>query len=237
MKACLLSLTALVMVIMVRAQTADEIIAKHIEAVGGKETITKITSVIIESGTEVMGNQSSAKTYIVNGKAYRNELDFNGQSLVQVVTDKGGWAINPFTGGSDPAAMAPEEFNSNADLIYAGDPLVNYAANGGNVELAGQEKIGDINAYKIKYTNKYNVEILYYIDPATSYIIQASKKANVMGQEVTVNTTLSNYQKTDFGIMMPYTINIDMGQFAMQINTKKVEINKAIDEKIFEMVR
>lgn len=235
MKACLLSLTALVMVVMAKAQTADEIIAKHIDAIGGKETIAKITSVTIESGTEVMGSEAPTKTYILNGKAYRNDLDLNGQSLVQVITDKGGWAINPFAGGSDPAAMATEEFNSNADLIYASSPLAGYAANGGKAELAGQEKIGDVNAYKIKYTNKYNVEILYYIDPATSYIILVSKKANVMGQEVTVNTTLSNYQKTDFGIVMPFTMNIDMGQFAMQVNTKKVEINKAIDEKIFEM--
>lgn len=235
MKACLLSLTALVMVIMAKAQTADEIISKHIDAIGGKETIAKITSVTIESGTEIMGNEAPTKTYIINGKAYRNELDFNGQGLVQVVTDKGGWAINPFAGGSDPAAMAAEEFNSNADLVYAGDPLVNYAANGGKVELVGQEKVGDINAYKIKYTNKYNVEILYYIDPATSYIVQTSKKANAMGQEVTVNTMLSNYQKTEYGVVMPFTINIDMGQFAMQVNTKKVEINKTIDEKIFEM--
>jgi len=56
-----------------------------------------------------------------------------------------------------------------------------------------------------------------------------------MGQEVNVNTTLSNYQKTDFGVVMPFTINIDMGQFAMQVNTKKVEINTAVDEKIFQM--
>ena len=56
-----------------------------------------------------------------------------------------------------------------------------------------------------------------------------------MGQTVTITTTYSNFQKTDYGITLPYTSNVDMGQFAMTINTKKVEVNKDIDQKIFDM--
>jgi hypothetical protein len=57
----------------------------------------------------------------------------------------------------------------------------------------------------------------------------------MMGQAVTVTTTYSNYQKTDYGIVLPYSANVDMGQFALTINTKKVEVNKEIDPRIFEL--
>jgi hypothetical protein len=57
----------------------------------------------------------------------------------------------------------------------------------------------------------------------------------MMGQTVTITTTYSNFQKTDYGVTLPYTSNVDMGQFAMTINTKKVEVNKDIDQKIFDM--
>ena len=181
-----------------------------------------------------MGTNAPTKTYIVNGKGYRSESDFNGQGIVNVVTDTSGWTINPFAGATDPTALPDEQYKMNADEIYA-DPLLNYAANGAKVESAGQEKVGDINAFKLKFTNKYNAESFIYIDPATWYIIETTKQGNAMGQDVTITTTVSNYQKTDYGIFMPYTIHIDMGQFALDITHTKIEINKDIDPKIFEM--
>jgi len=217
------------------AQTADDIITKHVTAIGGKDKLTQINSVYIESSTEAMGNEAPTKTYIVNGKNYRNESDFGGQSMVQVVNDKSGWAIMPFGGSSDPAVMADEDFKAGADQIYVGDPLANYSATGGKVELVGQEKINNVNAYKIKYSNKFGVETTYYIDPSTYYIIESVRQGNMMGQTVTVTTTYSNYQKTDFGVVFPYSANIDMGQFSLTINTKMVEVNKEIDPKIFEL--
>ena len=234
-KASLFTLSALLSLTIAKAQTADDIIAKHIDAVGGKDKISQVISMYIESNTNIMNMDAPSKTYIVSGKGYRTESDFNGQSLVQVITDKGGWSINPFMGGSTPTAMSDDDYQGRAEDINAIDPLVNYAANGGKVELAGQEKVGEVNAYKIKYTNKYGLETAYYIDPTTYYIIQSVKKGMAMGQEVTVTAVISDYQKTDFGVFMPFSVNIDMGQFSLAVTTKKVEINGTIDPTIFDM--
>ncbi|HEX5153897.1 MAG TPA: hypothetical protein VFW07_20770 [Parafilimonas sp.] len=235
MKTCFFTLIALLSLTIANAQTADEIIAKHADAIGGKDKISQINSVYLESTTSVMGNDGPTKTYIVNGKAYKNESEFAGQNFVTVVTDTGGWKINAYEGASDPTALSDDEFKRYSDEIYTTDPLANYAANGGKVELVGQEQVNNVNAYKLKYTNKYGLETFYYIDPATWYIIQTTSTATAMGQEVLVTTTFSNYTKTDFGIFMPYTIRLDLGQFALDVNTQKIEINKDIDPKIFEM--
>ena len=234
MKRFFFTLFALSCFAIVKAQTVDEIIAKHIDAIGGKDKLGQVKSVYIESTTEVMGNQSDTKTYILNGAGYRNESDFNGQSMVQVETDKGGWMINPFMGSSDPVAYSDNLFQANAEQIYV-DPLLDYAANGSKVELSGQEKVGDINAYKIKYTNKYNAESTYYIDPLTWFIIQAVRQNEVMGQQVTLTITFSDYQKKDFGVYFPNKTHLDMGQFALDITANKIEVNKDIDTTIFNM--
>ena len=234
-KASLFTLSALLSLTIAKAQTADDIIAKHIDAIGGKDKISQVTSMYIESNTNVMNMDAPTKTYIVNGKGYRTESDFNGQSLVQVLTDKGGWAINPFAGAATATAMPDDEYQGRADDLNAIDPLVNYADNGGKVALAGQEKVGDVNAYKIQFTNKYNKETDYFIDPSTWYIIKTVATANIMGQPATVTTTLSNFQKTDFGIVIPYSISTDTGQFSLAITIQKVEVNKDIDPTIFDM--
>ncbi len=234
MKKMLTTLTALFTIAAVNAQTADEIIAKHIDALGGKDKLSQITSVYIESSTEVMGNESSTKTTILNGKGYRNESNFNGQQVIQVVTDKGGWAINPFQGSGDATALPADLYKAGEDQIYV-DPLFNYSARGAKAELAGKEKVGAADAYKIKYTNKDGGEVTYYIDPSTYYIVQAVKKGNAMGQDVTITINFSDYKKNDFGFFSPYTANINMGQLALTINTKKVEVNKTVDPSIFEM--
>lgn len=234
MKHSLLALLTLISFTISKAQTADEIISKHIDAIGGKDKLAQVNSVYIESTADVMGNSAPAKTYIINGKGYRNEMDFGGQQLVQVVTDKGGWAVNPFGGGTSAVALTDDQFHATADQTFV-DPLFNYAANGAKVELQGQEKVGDVNAYKIKYTNKYNSDITYYIDPSTYYIVQAVKQSEAMGQPVTVTITPSDYQKNDFGIVMANKTHLDMGQFALDITNTKVEVNKQVDATIFDM--
>lgn len=234
-KNCLFTLATLLSFTIANAQTVDEIIAKHIDAIGGKDKISQVNSVIVESTTEVMGNQAPTKISIVNGKGYRSESDFGGQNMVTVITDKGGWMINPFAGASDPTALPDDQYQQRADDIYAIDPLYNYAANGAKAELAGQESVGSVNAYKIKFTNKYGKETVFYVDPSTWYVIQAVTQAEAMGQQVTVTTSLSDFKKTDFGVVFPYKMHMDMGQFALDITTNKVEFNKDIDPKIFEM--
>ena len=235
MKTFLLSLTSLLLFFSATAQTADDIINKHIDAIGGKDKLSQITSCVTEKTTEVMGNESKTTTTIVNGKGYRNEADFNGQQLVQVVTDKGGWNINPFTGSATATALTPEEYKSSEDAVYLPDPLFNYAQHGAKVELAGQEKVGDINAFKLNYTNKDSAVSTFYIDPSTWYIIQEVNTGIIQGQQTSITISYSDYKKTDFGVFVPYTVGIDMGQFNLKNTTTKVEFNKSVDPTIFDM--
>jgi hypothetical protein len=43
----------------VQAQTVDEIIDKHVAALGGKDVINKVNSIYTESTLDVMGNSAN----------------------------------------------------------------------------------------------------------------------------------------------------------------------------------
>lgn len=226
----LLGITAIFSSVFAMAQTADEIIAKHIEAMGGKEKISSVKSVVTEGAVSIMGNEAPNKTYLLNGKGYKNELDFNGQKIVQVFTDKGGWAINPMGGGNDPIPMPEAQYKNGKAQINVGGPLYDYQAKGYKVELQGKEG----NTHKLKVTTDAGDQTIF-IDAATYYISKQIAKGEAEGQSVEITTTFTNYKKTDYGLVVPYNVEIDLGGFTIGATITKVEVNKEIDPKIFDM--
>jgi hypothetical protein len=220
-----------------RAQSVDEIVNKHIEAIGGKDKLNSIKTVYVESTVEVMGNEASSVTSIINGKGLKSETDFNGQKIIQCVTDKGGWGINPMMGQTVAEPMTPEMLRGTQSQFQIGGPLLDYAAKGNKVELQGQEDADSVKkAYKLKVTTKDSAEVTYYIDPATYYIVKAVNTLNSNGQTVETAVGFSNYKKTDFGyvVAMNQAISLPQG-LTLNITNKKIEINKDIDPKIFDM--
>jgi hypothetical protein len=219
-----------------QAQTADEIVNKHLDAIGGKDKIAAIKSIVTEYDMDVMGQQAPGVTYVLNGKGYRNEMDFGGQKIIQVVTDKGGWGINPMMGQTSPEPMPADQVKMNKGNIDAGGPLYNYAAKGNKVELAGTENVNGVNAHKLKMTTTDGPEMTFYIDPNTYYILKTIIKAKADGQDVETSLVFSDYKKTDYGYVTAGTTELNLPQgFTLTIKAKKVEVNKEIDPKLFEM--
>ncbi|HEY2858511.1 MAG TPA: hypothetical protein VGJ21_08850 [Terracidiphilus sp.] len=212
--------------------TADQVVSKYLAAVGGKDAISQVKSMSMETSVQVMGNEAPSTTVIVDGVGYKTETDFNGSKIVQCYTDKGGWSVNPMAGSADPTPMPDDEYNAGKDEIHIGGALLDYADNGGKLELISK----DAGTYKVKLTSKEKQETTYVFDASTYLIKSVLRKGKMQGQDVDITTTFSDYRKTDVGFMIPYAMDLDFGgQFQLSIVVKKVELNKTVDPAIFAM--
>jgi hypothetical protein len=212
--------------------TADELVSKNLDALGGKDAISKVKSVSSEATMQVMGNDAPSKTVIVDGVGVKTESEFNGMKIISVYTDKGGWMQNPMAGAADPTPMPDEQYNAGKGGIYVGGMLYDYAAKGSTVSLVSK----DDKTYTIKLITKEKQEYTYVIDGKTFLVNTMTTTAQMQGQPMTLTTSYSDYRKTDGGFMVPYNMGMDFGgQFQLSLTVTKIELNKTIDPAIFAM--
>ena len=245
MKKILGSVLLATIVLTVFSQTAEDVIGKYAEAMGGPEKLKSMKSIYME-GVSVgpNGAEITSKTYRVQNKLYRQDIDFGMGSFTILVTDKEGWFSNPRNGGAFEA-MTPEAVTAQQNELDCAGALVDYAGKGHTVELTGNETIDGTECYKIKLTLTSGKVINYFIENKNWHIIRISSKSTGGmfgggqrgggGADVEVNTNFSDYKKTADGFLFPMTITrAGMGGRDMSTNIEKVEVNKEVDPKLFK---
>ena len=215
------------------AQTADEIVDRHIIAMGGKDKLARLNSVHMEMiSYDGSGKDRPASVTTVEGKAYISDSEMGGQKIKQVMTSKGGYVI---IGNQSPKSLTPEQLKQAESEIYVTSPFYNYVAKGSKVELLGKELVGDINAFKLKLTNKSGVETIYFIDPADYYIIKSARTMDRGGKQVTISVTSADFRKTDEGFVFAYEVKTSVGALVVTTKISSIVINPQVDPNEYAM--
>jgi hypothetical protein len=229
------SLLSLTLSTISKAQTAQEIVAKHIEALGGKERLQSINSIFVE-GIAVMdnGTQIDTRLWKVYDRLFRQEVTIGDSAVTTIVTPGHGWVANQQTNGSFKS-MSSERLRALQPQIDPAGPLADYAAKGCRVDLTGRDSVRGIACYKIRLSCPMGQSVTYYIDTKTYYILRETGKSGMMCVVLDNNTTadedvvidFSDYKKTPEGYVFPYTIVTNA--FGAKMSIAKVEINHNLD--------
>jgi len=97
----------------------------------------------------------------------RMELQFNGQTAIQVYDGANGWKLRPFLNRRVVEPYTTDEIKMSSMQADVDGYLVDYAAKGTQIELVGMEKVEDRDTYKLKLTMKNGQAIHDWIDAQT----------------------------------------------------------------------
>jgi outer membrane lipoprotein-sorting protein len=235
-----LSLVALLLVSFTAisvAQTADEIVSKYIDAMGGKDKIATLNSVKMVASVDIGPNMKAPITmYAVNNKCVRSEVEFQGMKIISALDGDNGWNINPMSGKKEAEKMNPEQVREMKDQTDLTGSLYDYKAKGHSVDFVGKEDMEGTDILKLKVTKK-NGDVEYFFLDATSYLqLKQTSKHKFGDKETESETVFSNFRKVD-GIMFPFSIESrEVGSSQGQaINFDSIEVNPKIDASIFKM--
>ena len=218
-----------------KAQSANEIVNKWIGAMGGREKLASFQTLYAESDVNIMNNPATSKTFLVNGKGYKTETDFSGQKIIDCYTVNGGWNINPLAGQATATPMTAIQVKLGQLQLEAAGPLFEYASKGSKVELLGKEGFNGSNVYKLMLTTASGLQLSFFINDSSFYIMKQVTKTNADGQDIEITIVSSDFRKTPNGFILPFSNEVSISGLTITITSKKIEINSAIDPVIFEI--
>jgi hypothetical protein len=217
--------------------TADQLVAKNIEAKGGAEALRNLHSLkssgklLVNHGQITVGYNEVRR----RPNEIRSEISLQGMTAVNAYDGKEGWKISPFQGRKDPEKMSADDVNALVEDSEFDGPLVNWKEKGYQLEYLGTEDVDGTQAHKLKVTRKNGDVTFVYLDPDYFLEIRTLTQRMEHGARVEVETDLSDYEKVN-GVFLPFSVesgtkgDSDKQKFVLD----KVEGNVPTDDAMFQ---
>jgi len=225
-----------------QAQTADEILVKYFENIGGLEKMANLSGIKMTAKVNQQGMEIPLEMIQLKGGKQLTLINFQGKEIKQGVFDgETLWSHNFMT---MKAEKSDEETTANLKLSTNDfpDPFVNYKDKGYKIELLGKETIDGAETFKIKLTKepitidgKSEEDISFYFFDVENFVpiaVQSEIKSGP-GKGMTSQVTMSDYQEVD-GLYFPFSISQGVkGQPGSPVTISSIELNPAISADAF----
>ena len=194
-----------------RGLTADELVAKNLEARGGAARLDAIHSLRL-SGKFTFGSGSSQveaewAALIRRPDGMRDELTMQGLTMVSAWDGRDAWSLNPFRGRRDAQKDSADDARRRAQDAELDGPLLHWRDKGHSVEYLGTEDVDGSAAYKLRVDRKDGDTQILYLDPDYFLEIRIETVSHVRGTEETTVADLGSYRRVA-GVWFPFAIDV-----------------------------
>ncbi len=242
--------------------TAAEVVDKNVAARGGLQAWRAVRTMSLAGKLGAGGNQrATLQLPIAKGKPgqllvpprpkeeaqlpfvmelerprkMRFELQFAGQTAIQVYDGTNGWKLRPYLNRRVIEPYTEEETKMSSMQADLDGPLVDYAAKGTRVDLDGMEKVEDRDTYKLKLTMKNGAAIHVWVDAQTFLEAKIEGQPRRLdGVDHPVETYFRDYRPVN-GLQIPFLLEtrvLPVAQNALGMRDTPVPPEKSIIEKV-----
>ncbi len=221
------------------AMNLQDIIAKNLDARGGKDKLLAVNSVVI-TGTMHMPNGMEAPFTWKweRPDKLRMEFTLQGMTGVQAYDGTTAWMLMPFMGKTEPEKMPEEAAKRVEEQADFDGPFLDTEKKGYKLELVDEKPVTveGTDAYKVKVTNKFGDVTYLYLDTEYFLPFKEEGKRTIRGQEIEFEASIGDYKKVD-GLLFPFSTQSKMkgSEQGQSITFDKIEIGKDIDDAEFVM--
>jgi hypothetical protein len=169
----------------------------------------------------------------------RIEIEFGGRTALQVFDGTQGWLVRPYLNRSDAEPFTPEQLKAQAAERDLDGPLVDYAAKGTAVKLAGVAQVDGRDAYDLELTTRDGRVQHVWIDTRSYLDVKVEGLPRRMdGRMHRVWVTQRDFRPVQ-GLMMPFVLETAVEGYRETHRTiiDKAAVNPNLDDARFAKPR
>jgi predicted Zn-dependent peptidase len=206
--------------------TGMDVISNYVKAIGGKEKLSKVNDVTIKMGMEMQG----MKIEIINKQKAPNKM--------KVETLMGGNVMSTQVCNGVKAMVKSPRGNQELTGAQLDEMLAQATLNaelyldkiGIKAELKGSEDVDGNPAWKVQMTLPSGKNTVDFYDQKSGLKVKSVAQQGPMS----VTTLYSDYRAVE-GVLFPFKLKQSAGPQSFDIVVSSIEVNKGIDDSVFEM--
>jgi len=205
----------------------NKIIDKYIDAIGGKDALSKI-----EDRTTIMrGTAMGQSITVIEKQKTPNKMrqEFKVAAMEQVILFDGEKGVMQAAGQKiDVTGKELEQLKIQATLDF----VLNHEKYGVKSSYLTTEKISEKDAHKIKLTLPSGLNWVEYYDVETGLKIKEQRVMETQGQTFEQVITYDNYTEVE-GVKYPFKVMQSIAGQDIDMTVSSVKVNKGIKDDIF----
>jgi hypothetical protein len=211
-----------------KAQTAEDIIAKYIDFTGGAQQWKKINSIVSSGIYNYGGMEFPFEAWSKAPDLYMYKVSSNGKYFAQAFDGKQGWKIDGFKDETTKTILNGKAARAMANEmdVELEPPFIDYKQKGYAASLEGKDSVGDVLCYKIKLISKDGDTVSYFFSTNDFSLVKkqaVSKNAEL--DNSLLDTYYSDYTTVE-GIKFPFKMISKVGdQTILAISVEKMQLN------------
>lgn len=227
--------------LLANAQTADDILNQYYENTGGVEKWKGMEDMISSGKAPSPQGEFPFTVYAKAPNMVKVSVSIQGKELIpQAYDGEVAWGLNPFAGGTT-AQRLPEDITELMDVEAEFEPIyIDYKEKGHSIAYEGKEMVEGTETFKLKVVknatnDKMDITEYHFFDTENYVPIMIKSTASIGPTKgVESETIMSDYQETEYGVIMPYYIETrNGGEVSQKIVIETITINSGIEDEVF----
>ena len=210
--------------------SADNILTRYVEAIGGRAAWQKLNS-RISTGTIEVPAMNLSGTVEMHEKAPNSMLAvivINGAAYRQGFDGSAGWADDPQNGLRQMDGVELDETRRDSDFYHPLDLKKIYS----NFTVTGRDKIRERDTYVVEAALPGGGPDRLYFDVQSGLVLRIISQHHTPEGVITFTEDLSDYRDVD-GVKLPFTVHQSSAESDFTIRFSEVRHNVAQEDAQF----